>query len=159
VSFMDNVNIASEGDVIAGSAVEFTAESDMTHNMDQIRVPLHGLSLQIERTQNRARVMVMDMAVDDMDVAVSLLPPHGIRLLDVKIGMGGEFDATVERASETELVLHADLPIALSWSMLLNSGKKWQLGSLETLPMSLDIIVTRDNAGAHTQIIGACTGA
>jgi hypothetical protein len=109
-------------------------------------------------TADSPRIHQLVMPLADFDVAPSAMPPDGLKLRDMSLAIARPVHATIKHAEADALELTAQVPLTLSWWLLLDDGEKYRLGSVQTAPVNLDVTVFR-NAGATEATVDArCTG-
>jgi hypothetical protein len=66
--------------------------------------------------------------------------------------------AQIMYAQADALELRANLPLSLDWSMQLDDGTLYPLGTVHTEPLNLDITVVRTNGVTTATVQAACLG-
>src|SRR5206468_10994728 len=98
----------------------------------------------------------LELPLGDVDISANALPPAGLKLRGLSLGIDGAADATAEYASDDVLELHASAPLRLAWSVVLADGSVHALGPAVTGPLAFDIEVERKGAAVSTRLYARC---
>ena len=149
------------------TARQLTPQSRLTVNAASYKtgsasqVALRPLDLRLRlRTGERARVEELEIPLGDVEVAASALPPSGLRLRDLQLGLDEPADLVVQAVSDRFLEAHTAAPLRLAWSVVLEDGTLYALGPALTDPISLDFEVERSEDGTltTTRLYARCDG-
>jgi hypothetical protein len=111
------------------------------------------------RTGQDGQLTALELPLGDVDVSADAVPPNGIHLRDLQLGLDSTLQLTTDYASADYLEVHAVGPLRLAWSVLLDDGTTWALGPAVTEPLSFDLEVERDADQVIARLYARCDGA
>jgi hypothetical protein len=141
---------------VAESRVSFTiaggfaAAKQVTMTVDQPLVKLHT-------TGDRATLDAVELPLGDVTISADALPPKGLILRHLVVKAPAT-RAEILHVQDDALELRASLPLSLDWSMQLDDGSLYPLGTVHTEPLDLDIDVVRANGQTTASVQAACVG-
>jgi hypothetical protein len=142
----------------ADSQISVEALRDPKADPVAVTLTVRGLQLLLH-TGARARLNELSVPLGDATIPASALPPSGLALRDVQIGLEEAIPLAVISADEGTVALHAAAPLKLTWSLVEANGAVHPLGPAVTAPVALDVTVERDPSGAATARLSArCDG-
>jgi hypothetical protein len=110
------------------------------------------------RTGKHGEITGLEMPLGDEDVSANSLPPNGLKLRDLQLGLDEMATLTTDYASDDYLELHATAPLRLAWSMELSDGTVHALGPAVTTPLAFDVEVERDGSDLTARLYAKCDG-
>jgi hypothetical protein len=141
---------------VAASDVRFTiaggfaAATPVAMMVEQPMVKLHT-------TADRAWLDAITLPLGDVNIPASALPPKGLVLRKLVVSAPATH-AEIMHAQNDALELRVTEPLALDWSMQLDDGSLYPLGTVHTAPINLDINVVRANGAITATVQAACVG-
>jgi hypothetical protein len=148
------------------SAASPTAESGVTFDVaswnagSTTHLTLAPPDLQLVlRTGKQGQITALEVPLPDVDVSADSIPPNGLHLRDLQLGLDSNIELVTDYASEDYIELHAAAPLRLAWSVLLDDGTPWALGPAVTEPLSFDLEVERDGDQVTARLYARCDGA
>ena len=123
-----------------------------------LTLAVDSLQLLASTDLRQGHIDLLSMPLPEVTLAADLLPPDGIALRDMVIGIAEPVSAEIVLRTESALALKARVPLRLSWSMLLPSGTVYPLGDVLTPAVDLAIDVEKSPAGLVTTVSTTCTG-
>jgi hypothetical protein len=140
----------------AASAVSFDISwksSSMTHL--QLQPSDLGLVL---RTGRHGEITGLELPLADQDISAEALPPSGLKLRNLQLGLDGTVPLDTQAAAEDYLELHAEAPLRLAWSVVLSDGSLYALGPAVTAPLSFDVQLERRQGVVTAEVYAKCSG-
>jgi hypothetical protein len=128
----------------------FTGASDVTLAMAQPTLVLRS-------TGERATITSLSIPLGDVDVSPETLPPTGLKLRQLVLH-AERASAEVVHAEDDVLELSATTPLTLDWSLLLDDGTLYKLGSQHTDPVAVSVDVVRAATGTTATLQATCRG-
>jgi hypothetical protein len=145
-----------ETGAVADSRVSFTIEggfaaaSQVSMTVAQPRVLLHT-------SGDRAMLDAVELPLGDVTISAEALPPKGLVLRNLVVKAPATH-ARIMHVQDDALELRATLPLSLDWSMQLDDGSLYPLGTVHTEPLNLDVTVVRANGQTTATVQAACLG-
>jgi hypothetical protein len=150
----------TSGDVTE-SSVTFTIEggfaqaSEISMNVAKPSLRVHTSGDGVSRY---AEIDAVTLPLGDVTISAEALPPKGIVLRNLVVKTGAAH-ATILHAQDDALELRAKLPLSLEWAIQLDDGSLYQLGTVRTDPINLDVQVVRGADGHSIATVqAACLG-
>jgi hypothetical protein len=140
----------------AASKVSFTIEggfaaaTPVAMTVAQPLVKLHTASA-------RAELDAVSLPLGDVTIAAAALPPKGLVLRHLVVTAPAT-RAAITHAQDDALELRARLPLSLDWSLQLDDGTLYPLGTVHTAPVDVDVQVVRANGRVTATLQAACAG-
>lgn len=106
---------------------------------------------------DRATLDAIELPLGDVMVSAEALPPKGLILRNL-IVHAPSTRAQILHAQTDALEVRAMLPLSLDWSMQLDDGTLYPLGTVHTEPLNVDIDVVRANGVTTATVQAACLG-
>jgi hypothetical protein len=107
-------------------------------------------------TGERPRLDALELPLGNVDIGAGALPPSGLKLRDLSLGIDGAVDAQAESTSDDMVKLHVTAPLRLAWSVELADGTVHALGPAVTEPLAFDIELERKGAAVTTSLSASC---
>ena len=148
--------IAVETGAVADSHVSFTiaggyaSATPVSMTVGQPLVKLHT-------TSDRAVLDSIELPLGDVMISAEALPPKGLILRNLIVSAPATH-AEIMHAQADALELRANLPLSLDWSMQLDDGSLYPLGTVHTDPLNLDITIVRVDGATTATVQAACLG-
>jgi hypothetical protein len=105
----------------------------------------------------RAELDAVRLPLGDIMVSAEALPPKGVKLRNLVL-TAGPAHAEIVHAQADALELHAQLPLALDWSVQLDDGSLYPLGTVRTEAFNVDVQVVRAAGKTTATLQAACDG-
>ncbi|HEX8953785.1 MAG TPA: hypothetical protein VF945_18130 [Polyangia bacterium] len=128
----------------------FAAATQVAMTAQQPIVKLHT-------TGDRGVLDSFTLPLGDVTISAAALPPKGLVLRNLVVKAPATH-AEIMHAQNDALELRATLPLSLDWSMQLDDGTLYPLGTVHTAPINLDIDVVRANGRTTATVQAACLG-
>ncbi len=139
------------------SAVSFDVSSWKDDSSVHLSLTPSELKL-VLRTGEHGQITGLELPLGDEDVSADSLPPNGIKLRTLSLGLDASADLTTQFASDNFIELHASAPLRLAWSVELADGTLYALGPALTVPLSFDVEVERDGTNFTARLYARCDG-
>jgi hypothetical protein len=149
--------VVVQSDVAIESSVTFTIEGGFAKPSDVSMTVAQPL-LKVHTTGDRAAIDAVSLPLGDVMISAEALPPKGLVLRNLVL-KAGPARAEVMHAQDSALELRAQVPLALDWSVQLDDGSLYPLGTVRTDPVYVDVQVVRSADGnAIATMQAACLG-
>jgi hypothetical protein len=112
----------------------------------------------ILRTGKHGEITGLELGLGNEDVSATAVPPDGLKLRDLSLGLDSMVELTTEYASDDFLELHAAAPLRLTWAMQLSDGTDYPLGPAVTAPLAFDLEVEKSGDQATVRLYARCDG-
>lgn len=99
----------------------------------------------------------VSLPLGDVTISAEALPPKGLVLKNLVVSAPAT-RAEILHDQENALEVRATLPLALDWSVVLDDGSLYPLGTVHTEPLNVDIQVSRSAEGTTATVQAACLG-
>ncbi|MGZ3407099.1 MAG: hypothetical protein ACXVAN_11690 [Polyangia bacterium] len=113
--------------------------------------------VKLHTSGTRAVLDAIELPLGDVMISAEALPPKGLILRNL-IVRAPSTHAQVMHAQEDALEVRVNLPLSLDWAMQLDDGSLYQLGTVQTAPLNLDIAVVRADGQTTATVQAACLG-
>jgi hypothetical protein len=144
--------------VLPDSRVTIFASGGFQAAPSDLNLGVRAFNLELD-TGASPHLSELMLGIGDIDVPASALPPNGLKLRDLSLSVARPVRATIDHAEDNALEAHAQSPLTLDWSMVLDDGTLHELGAIETEPVDLRVEVYRDTDGAtYTAVHASCPG-
>ena len=138
-------SLASDLTVVASGALPQSRVLFRLSGVDHVSRPVDlaitDLSVRVRSTGRTRTLEALDFTLGDLDVPAGAMPPAGVQLRDMHLGIREPAQLTLTAAEDDHLALHARLPMRASWSLELADGTRYPFGALQTEPLELDLHV------------------
>jgi hypothetical protein len=141
----------------AASAVSFDVASWKQDSQTHLDLTPVDLRL-VVRTGHFGEITGMEVPLADQDISAQALPPSGLKLRNLQLGLDGDVKVTTMAASDDYLALHAEAPLRLAWSTILADGSVYALGPAVTAPLAFDVQLQRESGLVTATIDARCDG-
>jgi len=149
--------VAVENGTVTESNVTFTIEGGFAAPAE-VSMVVAKPTLKFHTTDRFAEIDAVTLPLGDVTISAEALPPRGLVLRNLVVRTGAAH-ATVLHAQDDALELRARLPLALDWAVQLDDGSLYQLGTVRTEPLDVDIQVVRGADGQSVATVqAACPG-
>ena len=140
----------TQADVSFTIAGGFAAATQVAMTVAKPLVKLHT-------TGDRAMLDAITLPLGDVTIPATALPPKGLVLRNLVVTAPAT-RAEVLHAQNDALELRANLPLSLDWSLQLDDGSLYPLGTVHTAPLNVDIDVVRADGQTTATVQAACVG-
>jgi hypothetical protein len=110
------------------------------------------------RTGRHGEITGLELPLRDQDISKEALPPNGLKLRNLQLGLDDTVSVQTMTVSDDYLELHAEAPLRLAWSVVLDDGSLYALGPAVTAPLSFDVQLTREEYSVTARISAGCSG-
>jgi hypothetical protein len=141
----------------AASAVSFDIASWKEDSQTHLDLTPSDLRL-VLRTGSHGEITGLEVPLADQDISAQALPPSGLMLRNLQLGLDSNAKVETMAASEDYLELHAEAPLRLAWSVVLADGSIYALGPAVTTPLSFDVQVEREAGQVTATLYALCNG-
>ena len=141
---------------VAESDVSFTIQGGFA-SATQVAMTVQKPLVKLHTTADYAWLDAVSLPLGDVTISAAALPPKGLVLRNLVVSAPATH-ATVLHEQADALELRAELPLALDWSMQLEDGSLYKLGTVHTAPINVDINVVRSGGQATATVQAACLG-
>jgi hypothetical protein len=145
------------GQPAAASAVSFDVASWQEDSQTHLDLTPMDLRL-VLRTGPHGEITGMEVPLADQDISAQALPPSGLKLRNLQLGLDGDVKVETTVASDDYLELHAEAPLRLAWSVVLADGSIYALGPAVTSPLDFDLQVQREAGQVTATLYAQCSG-
>ncbi len=141
---------------VSQSDVSFTIEGGFA-SASQVAMTLQTPVIKLHTTGDRAYLDAVTLPLGDVTISAQALPPKGLILRNLVVKAPAT-RAEIMHAQNDALELRAQVPLSLDWSMQLEDGTLYPLGTVHTAPLNLDIDVVRAGGQTTATVQAACLG-
>jgi hypothetical protein len=120
------------------SHIDVVAAGNLAKTPSPLTLAFTGLELEV-KTGAHPQLETLALPIGDVTISAETLPPNGLRLRDVTLGIAGPVRAEVLHAQPDAVELSVRAPLRLQWSMELADGSLYPLGPAPTTPLDLDV--------------------
>lgn len=145
-----------ETGAVASSTVSFTIEGGFA-SATQVAMTVDQPLVRLHTTGDRAMLDAIELPLGDVTISAQALPPKGLILRHLVVKAPATRAAIMHEQADA-LELRATLPLSLDWSMQLDDGSLYPLGTVHTSPVNVDINVVRANGQTTATVQAACLG-
>jgi hypothetical protein len=141
----------------AASDVSFDISSGIGSG-SQLTLPVRSLTLRA-KTGSSPSLEALEMPLGDVDIPASVLPPAGLSLRALSLGIPTAVAADIVHQQADALELHVRSPLRLTWSLVASDGSIRPLGPVPTEPLDIDIQTSLGSDGTPaTTVTARCAG-
>ena len=148
--------VAVETGAVSHSNVTFMIEGGFA-TASQVAITVQAPLVKLHTTGDRAYLDAVTLPLGDVTISAQALPPKGLVLRNL-IVKAPETHAEIMRAQNDALEVRANVPLSLDWSVQLDDGSLYPLGTVRTTPLDLDIDVERSGGLTTATVQAACLG-
>jgi hypothetical protein len=141
---------------VAASSVSFTIEGGFA-SASPVSMTVAKPVIALHTSGDRAVLDAIALPLGDVTISADALPPKGLILRNLVV-KAPTTHAEIIHDEADALEVRATLPLSLDWSMQLDDGSLYPLGTERTAPLDVDITVVRANGGTTTTVQAACLG-
>ena len=141
---------------VADSNVSFTIEGGFASATD-VAMTVKQPVVKLHSNGDRAVIDAVELPLGDVTISAEALPPKGLVLRNLVVKTATSRAAIMDEQDDA-LALRVVGPLALDWSMQLDDGSLYPLGTVHTEPLNLDITVVRANGQTTATVQAACLG-
>lgn len=153
--------VAVESGTVTESSVTFTIEGGFAQPSEvsmTVARPTLKLHTSGQGATRFAEIEAVTLPLGDVTIPAAALPPKGLILRNLVVKTGATH-ATILHAEDDALELRARLPLSLEWAVQLDDGSLYQLGTVRTEPINVDVQVIRGADGRSMATVqAACLG-
>ena len=118
---------------------------------------MHEPLVKLHTAGGRATLDAFSLPLGDVTISAEALPPNGLTLKNLVVSAPAT-RATIMHDAADALEVRATLPLALDWSVVLDDGSLYPLGTVHTEPLNVDIQVSRAAGATTATVQAACLG-
>jgi hypothetical protein len=148
--------IAVSTGTVAQSDVTFTIEGGFA-SATQVALTMHEPIVKLHTAAGRATLDAISLPLGDVNVSAEALPPKGLILKNLVVSAPATH-AEIMHDQADALEVRAMIPLALDWSVVLDDGSLYPLGTVHTEPLNVDITVSRVGGSTTATVQAACLG-
>lgn len=141
---------------VDASDVSFTIEGGFS-SATNVALTVHEPLVKLHTAGGRATLDAISLPLGDVTVSAEALPPNGLTLKNLVVSAPATH-ATIMHDEADALEVRATLPLALDWSVVLDDGSLYPLGTVHTEPLNVDITVSRVAGATTATVQAACLG-
>jgi hypothetical protein len=141
---------------VTESDVSFTIQGGFA-SATQVAMTVNKPLVKLHTTADYAWLDAVELPLGDVTISADALPPKGLVLRNLVVSAPATH-ATVLHEQADALELRVKLPLSLDWSMQLDDGSLYKLGTVHTAPINVDINVVRANGQMTATLQAACLG-
>ena len=141
---------------VAASNVSFTIQGGFA-SATQIAMTVSQPIVKLHTEDGRATLDAIRLPLGDVNVSAQALPPNGLALKNLVVS-APQTRAEIMHDEADALEVRAMLPLALDWSVVLDNGTIYPLGTVHTNPIAVDITVSRVGATTTATVQATCVG-
>jgi hypothetical protein len=146
-----DVRFTIEGGFAAPTRVTMPLATPVAMSIERPRVELHT-------SAGRATLDAVELPLRDVTISAEALPPKGLVLRNLVV-RAPSTRAEIIHEQPDALELRATVPLSLDWSVALEDGSLYRLGTVHTNPVELDVTIVRASDGSATATVQAtCAG-
>jgi hypothetical protein len=144
----------------SSSHIRIVAAGNLAKTPSPVTLPFTGLELEV-KTSAHPQLTKLSLPIGDVSLSAETLPPNGLKLHDVALGIAEPVRATVVHAQRDAVELTVRAPLSLQWSIELADGSLYPLGPAPTAPLDFDVKVVEATEGkpAIATVTTRCDGA
>jgi hypothetical protein len=154
-SLADSIDVQSTGAPVE-SSVTFTMEGGFA-GPSEVAMPIAQPLLKLHTRGDRAELDAIMLPLGDVTISREALPPKGLVLRNLVVKAPAT-RAEIMHAQDDALELRAKLPLSLDWSLQLDDGSLYPLGTVHTDPINVDVQVVRAGGRVTATVQAACLG-
>lgn len=148
--------VAVETGAVTNADVSFTIEGGFA-SATQVAMTIDKPTVKLHTSGDRAVIDEVALPLGDVRISAEALPPKGLVLRNLVVKAPAT-KAEIMHAQNDALELRVTEPLSLDWSMQLDDGSLYPLGTVHTAPINLDINVVRANGQTTATVQAACLG-
>lgn len=148
--------VAVETGAVTNADVSFTIEGGFA-SATQVAMTIAKPIVKLHTSGDRAVIDEVALPLGDVRISAEALPPKGLVLRNLVVKAPAS-KAEIMHAQNDALELRVTEPLSLDWSMQLDDGSLYPLGTVHTAPINLDINVVRANGQTLATVQAACLG-
>ncbi len=141
---------------VAASNVSFTIQGGFA-SAAQVAMTVSQPIVKLHTADGRATLDAVRLPLGDVTVSAEALPPNGLQLKNLVVSAPATRAEIMYDAADA-LEVRAMLPLALDWAVVLADGSLYQLGTVHTAPLDVDIMVSRAAGATTATVQAACLG-
>jgi len=148
--------VAVETGAVMNADVSFMIEGGFA-SATQVAMTIDKPTVKLHTSGDRAVIDEVALPLGDVRISAEALPPKGLVLRNLVVKAPAT-KAEIMHAQNDALELRVTEPLSLDWSMQLDDGSLYPLGTVHTAPINLDINVVRANGQTMATVQAACLG-
>jgi hypothetical protein len=148
--------VAVETGAVDASRVSFTIEGGYS-SATAVSMTVAQPIVKLHTSSDRAVLDAIELPLGDVMISAEALPPKGLILRNLVVRAPATH-AQIMHAQEDALEVRVNLPLSLDWAMQLDDGSLYQLGTVHTAPLNVDITVVRAGGQTTATVQAACLG-
>jgi hypothetical protein len=154
-SLADSIDVQSVGAPVQ-SSVTFTMEGGFA-GPSPVSMAVAQPLVKLHTRGDRAELDGITLPLGDVTIPAQALPPKGLVLRNLVVKAPAAH-AEILHAQEDALELRAHLPLSLDWSLQLDDGTLYPLGTVHTDPINVDVQVVRSGGRVTATVQASCLG-
>jgi hypothetical protein len=148
--------IQVETGAVDESSVSFTIQGGFA-SATEVAMTVAKPLVKLHTTADHAWLDAVELPLGDVMISADALPPKGLILRNLVVKAPATHAVIMHQQADA-LELRAMLPLSLDWSMQLDDGSLYRLGTVHTSPINVDINVVRANGQTTATVQAACIG-
>lgn len=148
--------VAVETGAVTHADVSFTIQGGFA-SATQVAMTIAKPQLKLHTSGDRAEIDALSLPLGDVTISAEALPPRGLVLRNLVVSAPAA-KAEIMHAQNDALELRVTEPLSLDWSLQLDNGALYPLGTVHTAPINLDINVVRADGATLATVQAACLG-
>ncbi len=148
--------VSVETGAVTNADVSFTIEGGFA-SATQVAMMIDKPTVKLHTSGDHAVVDALSLPLGDVTISAAALPPKGLVLRKLVVSAPAT-KAEIMHAQNDALELRVTEPLSLDWSLQLDDGTLYPLGTVHTAPINLDINVVRAGGVTTATVQAACLG-
>jgi hypothetical protein len=157
LTLMDAISVTASGPLSA-SSLSFHASGGLSgpDRTAVVNVDLAQLALRLDVEDAHSALRFLDLPLGDLTISPDALPPVGLDLVDLRLGVETDAPLAVVGKSAEELWLASKMGLRLTWSLKLPSGDRYALGPVHLTGIDMAVRVHRMGEGYVMTMHASC---
>ncbi len=139
--------------------VRFAAKGGTVDETMSLDFTVKTLSLLAHSEGDSLRIDDLELQLGDITISPEALPPSGLQLTNVSVGLEKVVDAATVGSNPGALDAMVALPVVMRADLVLGEGKTYPLGPVAVTPLQTTVGVRRNGAAMNLTLAGTCAGA
>lgn len=148
--------VAVETGVVTNADVSFTIEGGFAA-ATKVAMSIDRPTVKLHTSGDHAVLDEVALPLGDVHISAEALPPKGLVLRNLVVKAPAA-KAEIMHAQADALEVRVTEPLSLDWSLQLDDGSLYPLGTVHTSPINLDINVVRAGGQTLATVQAACLG-
>lgn len=157
LSLLDAISVTATGQ-LAPSALTFSVSGGVSgpDKTAAVRVNLAELALRLDVEGDAALLRFVDLPLGDLTISPEALPPVGLKLVNLRLGVETAAPLKVVGKNADELWLASSMGLRLSWSLALPDGSTYALGPIRLAAIEVSARIYRVEDGYRMTLHASC---